>query len=109
MTIDFSVFQSILRELKSIRRELQAAAGKPIKKPVAKRDLRDAVFTSDVLRILKVSPATLNGYEKKGLIKFHKEGTKKVYSEAEVRAFKSSKGRRKRLTQNVLRERFNAA
>ena len=82
-------------------------AGAPDKKPVAKRDLKDAIYTPDVLRILKVSPATLNGYEKKGLIPFHKEGVQKVYSEAEVRAFKSSKGRRKRLTKNLLRDRFS--
>ena len=108
MTIDLSICNSILRELKAIRRELKGINGEPQKKPVAKRVLKDAIHTVDVLNILKISPATLNGYGKKGLIRFHKEGIKKVYSEAEIREFRKAKGRRKRLTKNVLKERFAA-
>ena len=106
ITIDLSIFNSILRELKGVRRELKALKGEPVKKPVAPRELSDAIYTPDVLKILKVSPATLGSYEKKGLLKFHREGRNKVFSEAEVRAFKKSKGRKKRLTKTVISERF---
>lgn len=106
ITIDLSVFNTILRELKGIRRELKAVKGEAIKKPLPQRQLKDAVYTPDVLRILKVSPATLASYEKKGLIKFHKEGRSKVYSEAEIREFRKARGRSKRLTPTVINKRF---
>ncbi len=104
--IDLSIFNSILRELKAVRRELKAIKGEQEKKPVPARQLSDAVHTSEVLRILKITPATLNAYEKKGLLKYHKEGRNKVFSQAEVLAFKKSRGRRKRLTRNILKEKF---
>lgn len=106
IVLDFSVFNSILRELRAVKREIRALSGAAEKKPLPKRNLTDAIHTDDVLRILKVSPATLIGYEKKGLIKYHKEGRKKVYSEAEVREFRRRRGRRKRVTKNVLTQRF---
>lgn len=109
IVLDFAVFNSILREMKSIRRELASMSGTSQKKPVAKRQLKDAIYTPDALRILKVTPATLIGYEKKGLIRYHKEGQKKVYSESEVREFRRSRGRKKRITKNVLRTRFKVA
>jgi hypothetical protein len=106
IVIDFSVFHSMLRELKAMRRELKSIKGEPESKPLPKRKLRDAVSTPEVLHILKVSPMTLMSYEKKGLIKFHKEGRSKVYSETEVRAFRKSRGRAKRLTKNTIQRRF---
>lgn len=102
IVIDLAVFNSILRELKAIRKELRVIKGEPERKPVAKRDLDDPIGTQEVLRVLKITPATLINYEKKGLIKFHKEGRSKVYSRAEVLAFKKSKGRRKRLSKAML-------
>lgn len=102
LTIDLSIFNSILRELKSIRKELKSIKGEPERKPVAKRKLSDPITTADVLRILKITPATLNKYEKLGFIHFHKEGRSKIYSETEVRAFRKAKGRSKRVGKNVL-------
>jgi hypothetical protein len=106
VTIDFGIFYSILRVVKGIRKDLRTMQTGEVRKPVPKRKLRDAIYTEDVLRILKISPATLNNYEKKGLLKFHKEERRKVYSEAEVRAFRTSKGRRKRLTKNLIQRKF---
>jgi hypothetical protein len=106
IVLDFGVFNSILRELKAVRKELRVIKGEPEKKPLPRRNLRDAIGTQDVLRILKVSPATLNNYERKGLLKYHKEGQSKVFSESEVRSFKKNKGRRKRLTKNLIQKRF---
>ena len=106
IVIDLSIFNSILRELKAVRRELKSIKGEPEKKAVPARQLNDAVHTPEVLRILKITPATLNNYEKKGLLKYHKEGRSKVFSHAEVLAFKKSRGRRKRLTKSVLQEKF---
>ena len=108
ITIDLAIFNSILKELKGVRKELRELKGEPVKRPLAPRQLKDAIYTNDVLKILKVSPATLGSYEKKGLIKFHREGRSKVFSEAEVLAFKKSRGRKKRLTKNVIRSRFTS-
>lgn len=102
IVIDLSVFSMILKELKSIRKELRAGKGEKEKKPVEKRNLTDAILTPDVLKILKVTPTTLINYEKKGLIKYHKEGRSKVYSEAEIQAFKKGRGKRKRITRSLL-------
>lgn len=101
--IDLNVFNSILKELKGMRKELKAIKGEPQKKPVAKRDLTDAIGTEEVLSLLKITTATLNNYEKKGLLKFHKEGVRKVFSRDEVVAFKKLRGRKKRLSANFLK------
>ena len=100
--IDLNVFNSILRELKGVRKELRHLKGEPEKKIVQKRDLNDAIPTPEVLRILKITPATLNSYEKKGFLTFHKEGIRKIYSQGEVLAFKKSKGRSKRLSKKFI-------
>jgi hypothetical protein len=109
IVLDFGVFNSILKELKAVRRELRSLKGEQEKKPLPKRSLSDPIHTPDVLRMLKVSPATLISYEKKGLLKYHKEGQSKVYSKADVVGFKKNRGRRKRLTKGLLRKRFAPA
>jgi hypothetical protein len=108
IVIDLGVFNAILRELKAVRRELRSLKGEQEKKPLPKRALEDAIRTPDVLRMLRITPATLNSYEKKGLLKFHKEGQSKIYSQSEVLAFRKSKGRRKRITKNLLSKKFAA-
>jgi hypothetical protein len=102
IVIDLQVFNSILRELKGIRKELRQIKGEPEKKALPKRTLEDAISTSEVLRMLKITPATLNQYEKKGFLKYHKEGRSKIFSQTEVLAFKKVKGRSKRLSKKVL-------
>jgi hypothetical protein len=106
IVLDFGVFHSILRELKAVKKEIRAMKGESEKKALPKRELRDAIHTQDVLRILKISPATLNNYERKGLLKYHKDGQSKIFSHAEVLSFKKSKGRRKRLTRNLIQRKF---
>jgi hypothetical protein len=107
IVLDFGVFNSILRELKAVRRELRSIKGENEKKALPKRVLKDPINTQDVLKMLKVSPATLISYEKKGLLQYHKEGQSKVYSQAEVSEFKRTKGRRKRITKSLLRKKFS--
>lgn len=92
----------MLKELRGIRKEIQILNGKarPAAKPLPARKIEDKIYSTDVLKKLKISVATLIKYEKMGLIKFHKEGRSKVYSLAEVLAFKKLKGGRKRLGKN---------
>ena len=108
IVLDFGVFNSILKELRAVRRELRGMRGESEKKPLPKRTLDDPIGTPEVLKMLKITPATLISYEKKGLLQYHKEGQAKIYSRAEVLAFKKSRGRRKRLTKNLLRRTFTS-
>lgn len=86
-----------------MRKELRTLKGEQEKKPVQSRDLNDAIYTPEVLRMLKITPTTLINYEKKGLIKYHKEGRNKVYSRGEIVDFKKLKGRgRKRLSKKLI-------
>jgi len=102
IVIDLSVFTLILKELKSIRKELRSAKGLKDKEAIEKRELSDPIYTPEVLKILKITPTTLINYEKRGLIKYHKEGRSKVYSEAEIQAFKKGRGKRRRVTLSLL-------
>lgn len=97
--IDLKVFNLILKELRGVKREIRALKTNTIAtaKASQKRDIPDKIYSADVMRRLKITPATLIKYEKMGLLKFHKEGRNKVYAESEVMAFKKAKGRRKRL------------
>ena len=98
-TLDLKVFSLILKELRAIKREIQDSKktqSAAQKKPVV-RDLKDKVYSKDVMRLLRITNATLVKYEKLGFVKFHREGRTKVYSEAEVLAFKKMKGKRKRI------------
>ncbi|MBI3511436.1 MAG: MerR family transcriptional regulator [Bacteroidetes bacterium] len=105
-TLDFKVFSLMLKELRGIKRELRnlksSGGGNSGEQPV--RNISDKIHSSEVMRRLKISPATLIKYEKLGLLKFHKEGHVKVYSESEVVAFKKMKGRRKRLGKNFFKK-----
>jgi|GEM_PF-1640112 hypothetical protein len=105
--IDFEVFNLMLRELRLIKKELRnlkqgGGSTASAKVPAAKREISDKVYTPDVLKKLKITAATLISYEKQGLLTYHKEGRNKVYSEAEVMAFKKLKGRGKRLKKATL-------
>jgi hypothetical protein len=100
--IDLNVFNSILKELKGVRKELKAIKGEKQSKPVPVRQLDDAINTDEVLRLLKITPATLIRYDKQGLVKFHKEGRNKIYSRGEIMEFKKMKGRRKRLPKGLM-------
>jgi hypothetical protein len=104
IVLDLSIFNSILRELKAIRKELRVIKGDTEKKPVPKRILTDGITTKEVLHLLKITPATLISYEKLGLLKYHVEGRNKIYSESEVRNFKKSRGRRKRLSRTLIKK-----
>lgn len=88
-----------------IRKELQIMNGskKAPAKPHPARQISDKIYTDEVLKLLRITPATLNNYEKKGYFPFHKEGRKKVYSLAEIQAFKKLKRGKKRIGKN-----FNA-
>ncbi|HEU4717588.1 MAG TPA: MerR family transcriptional regulator [Bacteroidia bacterium] len=99
-TLDFKIFSLILKELRAIKRELKNVKGTPAATPAPKREIKDKIYSQDVLKRLRISPATLIKYEKRGLIKFHKEGRSKVYSEAEILAFRKLKRGRKRLGKN---------
>lgn len=69
-------------------------------KPLPAREISDKIFGDDVLKLLRISPATLNNYEKRGYIPFHKEGRKKVYPMTEIQAFKKLKRGKKRFGKN---------
>lgn len=98
--VDFKVFSLMLKELRAIRRELRmlkgGTAGSASRQAPA-REVKDKIYSSDVLKMLKITPATLIQYEKRGLIRSHKEGRNKVYSNAEILAFKKLKRGKKRL------------
>lgn len=109
-TLDLSVFYLMLKELRLIRKELQIMNGskKAPAKPLPAREISDKIFSEDVLKLLRITSATLNNYEKKGFIPFHQEGRKKVYSQAEIQAFKKLKRGRKRLGKNFSAVKDNA-
>ncbi|HLG02795.1 MAG TPA: hypothetical protein VI731_04315 [Bacteroidia bacterium] len=104
IVIDLKVFNLILRELRLIKKDLRSKGDTASARPAPPRDLKDKVYSNDVLRILKITPATLIKYEKMGLLRYHKEGRSKVYSENEVREFKKAKGRRKRIGKSFLKK-----
>jgi hypothetical protein len=111
LVIDLGIFNLMLKELRSLKREIRALKG--VTTSVAKataagprQHLQDKIASAEAMRILKVTPATLIKYEAQGLIKFHKEGRNKIYSKGEILAFKKAKGRRKRISKNLLKERF---
>lgn len=57
----------------------------------AKRESMPEVLTNtDVMRILKVSSSTLQGYRSKGLINFTKRGKKVYYSRKDIEDYISS-------------------
>ena len=98
--VDLKVFSLMLKELRALRREIRALKGgaaATTSKPGPAREVKDKIYSSDVLKMLKITPATLIQYEKRGLIKSHKEGRNKVYSHAEILAFKKLKRGKKRL------------
>ena len=100
-TLDFQVLNLILKELRAIKKELRnGKPGAASAKPLPPREIGDKIYSQDVMKLLRISPATLIHYEKRGFLKFHKEGRNKVYSEAEVLAFKKQKRGRKRLGKN---------
>lgn len=101
-TLDLKVFSLMLKELRLLRKELRniKGAAPAAAKPLPAREVKDKIYSTDVLKKLRITAATLIKYEKMGLIKFHKEGRSKVYSEAEILAFKKLKGGRKRLSKN---------
>ena len=97
-TLDLKVFSLILKELRSIKREIQVVKKIQPSTPKSQtREVKDKIYSSDVMRLLKITNATLVKYEKLGFIKFHREGVIKVYSEVEILAFRKLKGRRKRI------------
>jgi hypothetical protein len=111
IVIDLKVFTLMLKELRSLKREIRALKG--VTTTVAKataagprRDIQDKIGSSEAMRILKVTPATMIKYEKMGLLKFHKEGRNKIYSKGEIMQFRKAKGRRKRISKNLLNEKF---
>jgi len=109
--IDFEVFNLMLRELRAIRKELRnlKTVNNPAKKSEPAREIKDKIYTPDVLKKLKITAVTLGNYEKKGLISSAKEGRNKIYSEAEILAFKKFKGKGKRVSKRILAKAANPA
>jgi hypothetical protein len=101
-TVDFKIFALMLKELRAIRRELRVLKGgtAAAAKPGPVRELKDKIYSDEVMKLLRITPATLIQYEKRGLIKYHKEGRNKVYSHAEILALKKMKRGKKRLGKN---------
>ena len=102
-TLDFKVFSLMLKELRIIKRELrnlQHVGSSTATAPAG--DSQDKMYSRDVLKALHITTATLIKYEKMGFLKFHREGRNKVYSEAEVLAFRKLKGRRKRISKSYI-------
>ncbi len=102
IVIDLKVFALILKEVRAMKRELHGLRGAltTAQKAQPAREVKDKIYSSDVMRMLRITSATLGKYEKLGFLKFHKEGHIKVYSEAEVVEFKKMKGKRKRIGKN---------
>ncbi|HTL82830.1 MAG TPA: MerR family transcriptional regulator [Bacteroidia bacterium] len=104
-TLDLKVFHLMLKELRGVKKEiraLKAALASSAKAAQPVRQVSDKIHSYEVMKMLKITPATLIKYEKQGLIKFHKEGRNKVYSEAEIVAFKKFKRGKKRLSRKFL-------
>lgn len=109
IVIDLSAINVLMAEVNNLKMEL-----KEVKRGLGQVNIRKRrpattvvskgqLLSKDVMKMLRVTPATLISYEKAGLIPYIKQGRSKIYTKEDVANFRKLKGTRKRLGKDLLR------